>query len=74
VSDADAIRNLLGTYCELMDAADWPGVGSLFASADLAGPDGTVVASGAAAVQAMYEHGTKLYEGRRVPGTSPRTA
>ncbi|HLY33932.1 MAG TPA: nuclear transport factor 2 family protein [Jatrophihabitantaceae bacterium] len=67
MSDADAIRNLLGTYCELMDAADWPGVGSLFASADLAGPDGTVVASGAAAVQAMYERGTKLYDG------SPRT-
>jgi len=67
VSDADAIRNLLGTYCELMDAADWPAVGALFAHAELAGPDGAVIASGAAAVQAMYERGTKLYDG------SPRT-
>jgi len=65
--DADAIRNLLGTYCELMDAADWPAVGALFAHAYLAGPDGAVIASGASAVAAMYERGTKLYDG------SPRT-
>jgi 3-phenylpropionate/cinnamic acid dioxygenase small subunit len=67
VSDADDIRNLLGRYCELMDAADWVAVGQLFAHAELATPDGAVIAAGAASVQAMYERGTKLYEG------SPRT-
>jgi hypothetical protein len=67
VSDADEIRNLLGTYCELMDAADWPGVGALFAQAELTAENGSVVAAGEAAVRAMYERGTKLYDG------SPRT-
>src|SRR4051794_17295853 len=62
-----AIRNLLGTYCELMDAAAWAEVGALFADGELAGPDGRVVARGAGAVQAMYEQGTRLYDG------SPRT-
>jgi 3-phenylpropionate/cinnamic acid dioxygenase small subunit len=63
----EAIRNLLGRYCELMDAAAWAEVGALFADAELIAPDGSVVARGAAAVQALYERGTKLYDG------SPRT-
>jgi len=67
VSDHDQIRNLLGTYCELMDAAAWTEVGELFADAELVGPDGAVVARGAAAVQALYERGTRLHDG------SPRT-
>lgn len=67
LSDADQIRNLLGSYCELMDAARWAEVGALFADAALTAEDGAVVAAGAAAVQALYEHGTRLYDG------SPRT-
>ena len=67
MTDCDEIRNVLGTYCELMDAADWPAVGRLFADARLVTEDGTVFAEGAAAVQALYENGTKLYDG------SPRT-
>jgi hypothetical protein len=67
VSDADEIRNLLGTYCEVMDAADWVALGRLFARAELTAENGAVVAAGAASVQAMYERGTKLYDG------SPRT-
>lgn len=67
MSDADEIRNLLGTYCELMDAADWPAVGALFADGELTAEDGSVVASGADAVRALYEKGTRLYDG------SPRT-
>src|SRR4051794_27208333 len=63
----DAVRNLLGRYCELMDAADWTAVGELFVDAELVGPDGSVIAAGPAAIQAMYEHGTRLYDG------SPRT-
>jgi 3-phenylpropionate/cinnamic acid dioxygenase small subunit len=68
MSDAhDAIRNLLGRYCEVMDAAEWAALGELFADAELAGPDGTVLAAGADAVAAMYRRGTALYNG------SPRT-
>lgn len=63
----DAIRNLLGRYCEAMDAAEWAAVGELFADADLVGPDGAVLARGSSAVEAMYERGTRLYDG------SPRT-
>lgn len=67
MSDADEIRNLLGIYCELMDAADWAAVGALFAHAQLVTEDGTPFAVGRDAVRALYEQGTKLYDG------SPRT-
>ncbi|MDT4911524.1 MAG: hypothetical protein QOC66_652 [Pseudonocardiales bacterium] len=68
MSDAhEAIRNLLGTYCELMDLGAWTEVGDLFADGELVGPDGAVVARGAEAVQELYERGTRLYDG------SPRT-
>jgi len=67
MSAHEAIRNLLGTYCELMDAAAWTEVGALLADAELVGPDGELVARGAAAVQALYETGTRLHDG------SPRT-
>lgn len=68
MSDAhEAIRNLLGRYCELMDAAAWSEVGDLFAEAELVGPDGSLVAAGGAAVAALYERGTRLHDG------SPRT-
>ena len=63
----EAIRNLLGRYCELMDAAEWEQVGELFAGASLVGPTGAPVAEGAAAVAALYARGTKLH------GGSPRT-
>ena len=63
----EAIRNLLGRYCELMDAGHWQQVGALFAKATLAGPTGAVIAEGADAVAALYERGTKLHDG------SPRT-
>ena len=66
-SPHEAIRALLGTYCELMDAADWAGLGELFAVAELAAEDGSVFARGADAVRALYERGTRLYDG------SPRT-
>jgi hypothetical protein len=65
--DDRAIRNLLAIYCELMDAADWVGVGALFAAAELTAENGDVFAAGAAEVQARYERGTRLYDG------SPRT-
>jgi 3-phenylpropionate/cinnamic acid dioxygenase small subunit len=63
----EAIRNLLGRYCELMDAAEWAAVGELFASAALVGPSGEAVAEGAAQVADLYRRGTRLH------GGSPRT-
>jgi ketosteroid isomerase-like protein len=68
----EAIRNLLGRYCALMDAADWTAVGDLFADAALVGPTGDPVAEGATAVAALYERGTRLHNGS--PATRHVTA
>jgi 3-phenylpropionate/cinnamic acid dioxygenase small subunit len=68
VSDAhEAIRNLLGRYCELMDAGHFAGLAELFAHATLADEHGTVFATGSAEVQRMWDAQTILYDG------SPRT-
>jgi 3-phenylpropionate/cinnamic acid dioxygenase small subunit len=68
VSDAhEAIRNLLGRYCELMDAGDWSGLGDLFAGAVLLDDaSGAEAARGRDGVRRLYES-TKTYAG------SPRT-
>lgn len=50
-----------------MDAADWDGVGELFANGALCTEDGTELARGRGAVAAFYRNGTRLYDG------SPRT-
>jgi hypothetical protein len=63
----DAVRNLLGEYCERMDLGDWEGVGALFADAALADEHGRELARGAEAVAAFYRSGTQLHDG------SPRT-
>lgn len=63
LSPHESIRTLLGTYCELMDAADWAAVGALFADARLIDGAGTLVAEGASGVRALYERGTRLYDG-----------
>jgi len=67
VTDGDRIRNLLGRYCDLMDAGDWPGIGALFARGRLVTDDGTELAAGDAAVADFYARGTQLHDG------SPRT-
>lgn len=67
LTDGDAIRNLLGRYCDLVDAGDWDDVGALFVDGRLATEDGTVLAAGAADVAAFYRRGTRLH------GDSPRT-
>jgi 3-phenylpropionate/cinnamic acid dioxygenase small subunit len=63
----EAIRNLLGRYCELMDAGDWAGLGELFADAVLTDFDGQVAAKGRDGVLRLYGEGTITYDG------SPRT-
>jgi ketosteroid isomerase-like protein len=63
----EQIRNLLGRYCELMDAGDFAGLARLFADATLADEHGTVFATGADEVRRMWEAQTIRYDG------SPRT-
>ena len=67
LSDGDHVRNLLGRYCERIDAGDLVGVGELFAHGRLAAGDGPAFASGSAAVAAFYAGTVALHDG------SPRT-
>ena len=54
LSAGDRIRNLLATYCHLVDAADFEGVGELMADAVLRSEDGDVLATGAQQVRDLY--------------------
>ena len=67
LTDTDRIRNLLGRYCDAMDAGDFAGVGVLFARGRLADEHGSPLAEGAEAVERFYAMGTQLHDG------SPRT-
>jgi len=62
LSDGDQIRNLLGTYCRLIDAGDFDSVGRLFADATLCTEDGAVIATGAQEVAALYAAMTRRHE------------
>ncbi len=68
LTDADHIRGLLGTYCRLIDAADFAGVGELMADAVLMAEDGTVIATGADEVAALYG-AIVMVHGDGTPGT-----
>ncbi len=63
----EEIRNLLGTYCEVMDAADWSGLGRLFAAGRLVDDQGREIARGQDGVTALWTAMVRLYAG------SPRT-
>ena len=67
LSAGDHIRNLLGRYCELIDAGDFAGVGALFEHGRLADEHGTELARGADAVAGFYESIVQLHDGS--PGT-----
>lgn len=67
LSDGDLIRNLLGQYCERIDAGDFAGVGALFAHGRLATDAGDALATGSEEVAAFYSAGTRPHDG------SPRT-
>ena len=64
----EAIRNLLGRYCELIDTGDYDGLGDLFAGALLYDEAGNETARGRDAVVALYTATTR----RHADGT-PRT-
>src|SRR5277367_2214831 len=63
----ESIRNLLGRYCELMDAGDFDGLAALFAAARMSDEHGNVFASGSAQIAARWHEQTLLHDG------SPRT-
>jgi ketosteroid isomerase-like protein len=67
LSATDRIRNLLGAYCERIDAGDFEGVGALFADGALADEAGTELARGSSAVTAFFRNTVRLHDG------SPRT-
>lgn len=68
LTDADHIRSLLGTYCRLIDAADFAGLGLLMADAVLMTLDGAVIATGADEVAALYRAIVTLHDDG-TPGT-----
>jgi hypothetical protein len=68
LTDGDRIRGLLATYCRLIDAGDFAGVGGLMAHAVLKTEDGTVIATGAAEVERLYAGLVKLHADG-TPGT-----
>lgn len=63
----NTILRLLRRYCELIDSADWDGVGSLFAHGALADERGRVFARGAEQVARFFRDAVITYDG------SPRT-
>jgi hypothetical protein len=67
LSDGDHVRNLLGRYCERIDAGDFEGVGALFADGRLATDGGAVLAEGSEAIAAFYAKGTRRH------GPTPKT-
>lgn len=62
LSDGDHIRNLLGSYCRLIDAGDFEALGRLFAGATVCTEDGAVVAAGAEQVARLYAGTTLRHE------------
>jgi 3-phenylpropionate/cinnamic acid dioxygenase small subunit len=73
MSDAhEAIRTLLGRYCELMDAGDFRALGTLFAAGRLSDEHGKVFATGAEEITTMWRAQTILYD--RSPRTRHMTA
>ena len=56
-----AIENLLYSYAYAIDAGDYDAIGALFEHATIALEDGTPIATGAAAVTALYTATTRKY-------------
>jgi SnoaL-like domain len=63
----EAIRNLLGRYCELMDAGDFAGLADLLADATLTDESGGTISAGREDFLAYWTSGVRRYDG------SPRT-
>ena len=63
LTDTDRIRNLLGRYCDLMDAGDFDGVGELFAEAVMAAGDGPPFLTTGEAIADFFRRGTQVHDG-----------
>ena len=61
------VQRLLAAYCDLVDAADWDGLGELFRDATLADEHGNAFAQGAEQIAKYFSEHIVLYDG------SPRT-
>lgn len=61
-NDRVAIEALVHEYARRIDDGDFAGVGALFAEGSVCAPDGTPLATGADAVEALYTTTTKRYE------------
>lgn len=59
---AEAIRTLLYRYAECIDAADFAGVGALFAEGEIRAPGMREPARGAEAVRRLYESANRVHE------------
>ena len=68
LTDGDRIRGLLGTYCRLIDAGDFDGVGELMSRAVLRDESGQIVATGAREVATLYRATVRLQKDE-TPGT-----
>lgn len=66
LTDGDHIRNLLGSYCERIDRADYEAVGALFGDGGaLATEDGVELARGASEIAAFFRGMVKLHDGQQ---------
>jgi ketosteroid isomerase-like protein len=61
-NDRVQIEALVYEYARRIDDGDFAGVGALFADGSVCGPDGTPLATGAEAVEALYVGTTRRYE------------
>ena len=59
----EEIRNLLGTYCDVMDNADWPALGEMFADARIVDDRDREIAAGRDAVTHLWTAMVHLYDG-----------
>ena len=62
VNDRAEIESLIYEYARRIDDGDFAGIGALFAEGSVCGPDGTPLATGAEAVEALYAATTKRYD------------
>jgi ketosteroid isomerase-like protein len=61
-NDRAEIEALVYEYARRIDDGDFAGVGALFAEGSVCGPDGSPLATGAEAVEALYTATTRRYE------------
>lgn len=59
----EEIRNLLGTFSEIMDAGDWDALGELFADGRIVDEQGRLIAGGREDVKHLWSAMVHLYDG-----------